>query len=750
MIISLLEIKNLGIFKDYRWNVNILGFERFNVIYGWTGSGKTTLSQLFSALERGEISAYPDLRFKIKTDDGEYSHEMPYGKQIRVFNQHYITENIDVSACKTNPIFILGEENKKLSEQIKADEKRLRGDPDKPDDLGMLKELELRNRDLLQKENDRHKLFTDIARTISQNLVGASTRTYRKNNAESDFEKLENQELLSDIEKHRYDATLRQQEKNLVDELVSNDIEENIDAILTDANSLLGTTVESLMIERLVENPEIYQWVEKGYELHMEKASEYCEFCNQPLPKERISELAAFFNEADRKLKTDIDNLHTRINELYSKIQNIDVTDKANLYNELRSDYLNSVHEFSTAKPDLLNDIIEIKREVKSKKLHTTESVKLSNSIDPAKFLSAINEVNIHIQKHNEKSRNFSDAKKEGEEKLRKHYLSEIFDDVKMYDSGIADLTRMRDLLEHGDPVDPHDIGIVGFRHRIDENKNKISQSGLACDEINDQLEIFLGRRELIFEVDEEGYIIRRHGEIAKNLSEGEKTAIAFVYFTISLKDRDFDVENGIVVIDDPISSLDSNSLFQAFAFLKNAVSDASQVFILTHNYDFLQLLLNWLQNVRNSHGKKSYYMIKNLDSNGQRVASIYVLDKLLRNYTSEYQYLFKLLYTFTPDGTIDSVYHYPNIARKVLDNFLMVMIPDNQSPYKKLEQIEFDTNKKTAIYKFTNDNSHTTGKGFDPSLVPEACKNIAYLLEMMETVFPEHYSVLKKSVTEE
>jgi len=750
MIKKFLEITNLGIFKDCSWGKTIPEFERFNIIYGWNGSGKTTLSQLFSALENGEISAYPDLKYKIETDEGEYSQGISYGKQIRVFNQHYITENIDVLACKTNPIFILGVENKKLSEIIKDDEKKLRGDPEKPEDLGMLKELELRKREHQQKTKDSGKLFSDIARTISTNLVGVSTRTYRKNNAERDFAELNSKELLSDTDKNKYELTLRQQEISIVAELKRGDLEEDTDAILSQAKSLFAITVETIMIARLIENSEISQWVEKGYQLHLEIASENCEFCNQPLPQERISELAAFFNEADKKLKADIDDLLTKINELYTKIQNIDVADKAHLYAELQSDYSSSVNEFSKAKQDLLEDITDFKSEVENKKLHTTESKILSKSINPTKFFSAIHEVNIHIRSHNKKSRNFSEAKKEAEEKLRKHYLSEIWDDVKTFDSDIANLYKMIDLLEHGNPDDPNDIGITGLKNRVDQNKNKISQSGLACDEINDQLEIFLGRRELVFEVDKEGYTIRRHGEIANNLSEGEKTAIAFVYFTISLKDRDFDIENGIVVIDDPISSLDSNSLFQAFAFLKNGVVQAYQVFILTHNYDFLQLLLNWLQNVPNSQGKKSYCMIKNHLCDGRRVADIDVLDKLLRNYISEYQYLFKLLYTFTPNGTIDSVYHFPNIARKVLDNFLMIMIPDNRSPYKKLERIKFDPNKKTAIYKFTNDQSHITGKGFDPSLVSEAHNNISYLLEMMETVFPEHYKILKQSVSEQ
>ena len=139
--------------------------------------------------------------------------------------------------------------------------------------------------------------------------------------------------------------------------------------------------------------------------------------------------------------------------------------------------------------------------------------------------------------------------------------------------------------------------------------------------------------------------------------------------------------------------------------------------------------------------------MIKNLTSGSKRIAKLDVLDKLLIDYPSEYQYLFKTLYSFSPDGTIESVYHLPNIARKVLDNFLMIMIPDNSSSYQKLGKINFDENKKTAIYKFTNDQSHITGKGFDPSLPSEAQNVISYLLEMMKTVFPAHYEILENSI---
>ena len=39
------------------------------------------------------------------------------------------------------------------------------------------------------------------------------------------------------------------------------------------------------------------------------------------------------------------------------------------------------------------------------------------------------------------------------------------------------------------------------------------------------------------------------------------------------------------------------------------------------------------------------------------------------------------------------------------------------------------------------------TGKGFDPALVAETQKNTSYLLEMIETLAPKHYTGLVKTV---
>jgi wobble nucleotide-excising tRNase len=100
------------------------------------------------------------------------------------------------------------------------------------------------------------------------------------------------------------------------------------------------------------------------------------------------------------------------------------------------------------------------------------------------------------------------------------------------------------------------------------------------------------------------------HVEIAQNLSEGEKNFIAFLYFYETVKGsvRVTDAsKDKIVIIDDPVSSMDSSALFLVASMVQemmevcknNGVLDADsdkekyikQIFILTHNVYFHQQL---------------------------------------------------------------------------------------------------------------------------------------------------------------
>lgn len=761
MISKLRKIKNLGlVFSDYSWDTRLSSFKRFNLIYGWNGSGKTTLSRLFEAISGVPIT---DLEYEIEDEAGKkYKQGEVFTQKIRVFNQEYIQKNVKILESRVNSISILlGEENKELIEKIEEDRKLLDGDPvADPAIPGKVLQHAGFIVDRGRKSNEHDAKFTEIAKTIGAAIGGNALRDYRKPQAERDFGNLATKLELTEQDLEKCSLSAKQESLSEIYPLVLKKVRNKdgieceiptlLKTITEEANLLLLKTVESEVITRLASNADISDWVEQGFHLHKKHAADVCEYCLQKVPVARIEQLARHFNEADKGLKDSLDSLVENLQKVDPAIRSLEIPDRARFYLELQDVCDTQRLSFESAKQAVLNGIAKLIEELKSKKAKTTETLILVSKPNIDDFSVSIEAVNKTIATHNKTTSDFEDVKRQAVQKLKLHYLSTIFDEVKILN---ADITKL------GEDIGLLGIEISDIQKRITENMAKVSSQHKACDDINKKLATFLGHQELTFvphtkkeagENGEEkevvtGYHIMRGDTPAMYLSEGEKTAIAFVYFVVHLGDQDFEAKNGIIVIDDPISSLDSNSLYQAFSFLKNAVKDGKQVFVLTHSFDFLKLLINW----RRSAGGAGYYMIKNNFPGNVRCAYIDKMDKELCDYESEYHYLFKLLKQLRDeqDDSIAKAYPVPNIARKVWDTFLMFSVPNGErSSYRKMDVLKadgFDEQKLDAIYKFTNDQSHITGSGFDPALVPETKKVIKELFEMMEKISPGHFRII-------
>ncbi|MBK0327752.1 AAA family ATPase [Rhodobacteraceae bacterium F11138] len=752
MLTTIESVDALGVFDKYRKDASLGPFERFNVLYGMNGSGKTTLSRLFLSLNAGENESYPELKYTVSSSDGQFKQGQNFPRKVRVFNSDYVESNIGEIEGQLNPIFIVGEENKTLVSQIEADEAKL---------ASLEAEQKLKEGEKSKLELARGKVFTDIAKIIASDTSGQVTRTYRKPEAEKAYAALKAAATLTDEELAVHSTTLRQSSLEKVPKLdigkVSLDrdgaaidvpVLEAIAELTITVQALCLRTSDSLAVKRLQENPDIAAWVEKGLSLHHDHKSETCEYCLQPIPQQRLEELAKHFNDSDRLLKEEIEVVIDVLASLRARIEALAYPARAQLYEELRDDLKGATATLKTSQKTALTHLDEALKSLKDKLVRRTEAVESGLSeYDSAPFVTSLGALNEVLDRHNKKTEDFEKHASDARAAIETHHLSAIGPDVTKYDTDIQALKDRLTVIADGDPS-KGEHGISALRGSITANRAKVSNTAEAAERLSGLLQTFLGRDELKFEPEGDGYRIMRGSQAATRLSEGEKTAITFIYFIVQLEDQDFDITEGIVVIDDPISSLDSNSVYQAFSFLKNSVKDAKQVFLLTHNFDFLKLLLNWLNNIPKSKKQTSHYMLLcNIQADGTRTALIKPLDKELRQNESEYSWLFKQLYNFRSDGSIAGSYHIPNIARKVLEAFLDFYYPASETLYKKLERVEFDAIKKTALMKFANDLSHPTGKGFDPALVPETQKNVRYLLEMIETVSPIHFKSLKDSI---
>src|SRR5699024_8970888 len=162
--------------------------------------------------------------------------------------------------------------------------------------------------------------------------------------------------------------------------------------------------------------------------------------------------------------------------------------------------------------------------------------------------------------------------------------------------------------------------GEKGHKKRIEEEavelQNQLTSVLPSIHKINTLLNSFGFTNFQLAESDEQGNykIVRENGEDAnETLSEGEKTFITFLYFYQLINgsnDQDKVNTSRIIVIDDPISSLDSNILFIVSNLINNLKqkirnndSNFKQLIILTHNVYFHKEI-----SFNKSHGSKKLH----------------------------------------------------------------------------------------------------------------------------------------------
>ncbi|WP_439544002.1 AAA family ATPase [Hyphomicrobium sp.] len=743
MLTAIRKIEGLGVFASYTAAADLASFGQYNVIYGENGSGKTTLSRLFAVLETGRHDDHPDLNFTIATATGQVTPAQNFSRAVRVFNADYIEANIGQFDGPLRPILIVGKENRALVDEVSR-EKALHRD--------RTKRIDAANASVEKLENDKGKLFSAIAKTIGEATSGSTLRQYRKPDAERALAQDPNPAALTQDALDTHRATVRQEQMEALPPFTAPQLRTGADTddILTMAGALprqLGVltvrTAQQGAIARLAETPALAAWAEEGLHLHEAHGTDRCAFCDQTLPPARLAALAEHFGAEDQRLKEEIEAATGRVTSITDTLAGWTLPARALLYAELRDGYDAAVTDFSQARAALSGQLADVRAAFDRKLRERARSYSDPVTLDIVPMTAAAEAIGDIIARHNAKCAGFDEAKAAARTALEKHYLSTVADQVREFDAAIAEQRALATGLTDGsaDQTDPRSV--KALTSSIEEKQAQISSAHAGGAALTASLRSFLGRTDLQFESDKDGYRVHRHGKPASRLSEGEKTAIAFLHFLVQLRDQSFDLAEGVVVIDDPISSLDSASMYQAFGFLKNAVKDAKQVFLLTHNFDFLQLLLNWLKNMRKD--RRAFYMLVCTEAEDRRHARLAPLDKLLMEHPTEYHFLFKVLHEFRSDGTIQSSYHIPNVARKVLETFLEFHLPSNASLYDKMEAVDFDPQKKTVVYKFANDLSHATGKGFDPALVAETQKSVSYLLEMIKAVAPLHYDGLAK-----
>ena len=764
MITKTAKLNKFGIFHNFKWNNDIPEFKKFNLIYGWNRSGKTTFSRVFSACEKKSTTfkQYPkDGKFEIKVHAGtniKSSEIKNCSLPIKVFNHDFIDENISFDPSDTcNPIVYVSEEDiesKKKLEALKQNNRKLVANFESSQNEKIKSEA--------ADENFRISTAQNIKTTIGNLKVRDKYYDYDKSNLRTVLDDIgiDNFSNLSDEDFDKYKQLINseaKQEQIAFSEYELNFIFDN-QSITSFANiylaleQLLSKKIVSETLERLKDEQDLSNWVKQGFDLHKQKEeAEKCLFCQKPLDDGFLKSLSKHFSKDYEKLQS---NITIFISELENLKKEKYPKKNSGLYSDLLSKYqqqAKNINDVIDKQNKWINEATKKLQEKYKDPLSIINSPKKPESYKSA-YNKIIDELNMIIQRHNEKVNNHDKDVKAAKEKLE-HHLIAVAIDEQNYKQIKLDL---HDSLEKERKAKEE---LKSNTEEIKTLEQKTSNIGKALQKINKHLEEFFGRKEIQLEFDDgkKGYIIKRDGLPAINLSEGEKTAIAFSYFIVKAQEKDFNVNEGIIFIDDPISSFDLNFIYHCYSVIKNHFKNTGQLFISTHNFELFNLVKDWYtgKNRRGGNGNIcEFYMIENTIIDNKRHSHLKQLEETLRNFKSEYHFLFARLNHFLNNSSPEfaDFYIIGNIARRFLEIFTNFKIPTTVDLFSKLVQLDtknINDTEKEKVYRLIQEFSH----GSDPTSTiehkdkSESQEAIKVLLNIVKESDSKHYELLKKSL---
>ncbi|GAB7545545.1 ATP-binding protein [Cupriavidus sp. 8B] len=766
------KLQGYRIFRNFKWD-GLPDFGRYNLIYGWNGAGKTSLSTLFRFLQRREA---PDANAVellleggvLKGTDFDSATAPP----IRVFNRDFVDRNVfEVPGHELPPVFYLGEDSSNKQKQI-AELLQLRDD--------LQKQITSTEKGLEVATTEFNTFCTSQARSIRNLLLGDA----RYNNYEAPkFKELMRRLAiaavatapLEEAERKRLEEAIQGKAMPKLPQPTSENIQLHELTIAVSAE--LQVTVVSSSIEKLVHSPALADWVEKGMHLHDETET-LCQFCDQPLSVLRLEALAAHFNDNFKAHQERLQKLLDTVGSLRSESLAKTIPERSALYPHLHSEFDAAMGQLKSQTLYVETYLKGLQRALEEKLKEPFRSLELTHYIPRidfqtdsgfAKFFefifngvsaigafsgfSAVQRLLKLVQAHNAYTDNFDAAAASARDALELDEGVKALKEWRSRSEAVANSTSA--LEEAREKLGP----IAG---QVEGLQRDIRQHLKPAEELNREMAAYLGRDELHFEAKDTGYTIMRGPQPAMHLSDGERTAIAFMYFLKTLSDAAFDLQNGIVVIDDPVSSLDANSLYCAFGYMKTRTKDAKQLFILTHNFGFFRQVKNWFNyagNLRSNPYDPSksktthFYMLAPTVEDGQRSATLRTLDPLLHEYESEYHYLFRCI----NDGakaaapkSLAEVYGLPNIARRLLESFLSFRVPGRAGNLAhQLEALDGDAAAKARIVRFLHTHSHMeqVEPDHDLSVLSEAPAVLADLLGLIQTNDKNHYDAMMRII---
>lgn len=597
-MITSINIKNVATYDPVN-GVDITDLKKVNFFFGFNGSGKSTIAKYLHNLSLDADSQNPDFGHCSNVGYNITQH------QILTFNEDFIDENFKRNR-DLKGVFSLNQSNAIIDQQITDEEALIRNY-----EFLIRKyngKIDTFNNDKKAKYNALLNHCWNQRATFSTFTKISLAQSGSKSNHLQEIKKiLQNpigqvlplQDLIDNYQS-LYEKELKKigLKVDVQTYLAIRRLEVRLDVLLQEV--IVGN--EDVDIAGLIQTLNSRNWVEQGLKF-LENLDSTCPFCQKPtIDSELKEQFSKFFDETYKKKIVEIEGLRNSYKQKSSSfLANITAIQNEFNPNNRVSNLVIALTSLFDDNLDVINYKIEHSNERKAIASLSTEKVELSEII---KLIKANDQL-------------FEDADSNRRtllEDIWKFIANNCQQEIQTDEDRVLKYTRLAALAN--ELKAKNERNIATSRQKIKTLRSQTVSTADTVDEINLILKNagFEG-----FEIAEKDrvnnisrYFLKRPNSTSSNpvfesLSEGEKNFISFLYFYQLCLGTDDLQNNGskkkIIVIDDPVSSLDSQSMFIVSTLIHSLIlrkandnrpnrmllknTDILQVFVLTHNFYF-------------------------------------------------------------------------------------------------------------------------------------------------------------------
>lgn len=723
-MISSISLKNVATYNSS--NEEIIIPKKINFIFGNNGSGKTTISNL--------ISNDTDVLFKeckIKWEDDKKL-------KVLVYNRDFVKENFN-SETKLRGIFTLGEESEETYKKIedynrtkKEKETLLYKNRCEENELKEeLKKLKTKYVDILWE--DYKRIYCDKTPELFKGFI-KSKETFFDN-----IVSINNNEENVEFDKVIEDYNLLYKNDNQIKDLIININKERINELINDS-ILKQPIIENtdIKLSEVIEELNNSTWVQDGLQ-YLSKEKQICPFCQQSVELDFINKMYELFGGKFKENKNKFYKIKIELEENINNIKNL-INNHFDDINDSKI-IISATKKFDT----IINEL--------NKKNNDLRYVcNISDSLQEIDDLyEYINQINVKISINNEKINHITEAKNELCISSKQFIRNSFENKYSLYLSEKEIIENK--ITQNIDITKKVDNEIGELVEKIKELENSVTSISKTINNINDILKKFnYNNFRLKENEDNLTYsIIRPNGEDAsETLSEGEFHFISFLYFynlVFGSRNRSGLTEEHILVIDDPVTSMDNNTLFIISTLIRDLIElckedrrHIKQIFVLSHNLYFFKEVSYGYDTMRKANIWLNYFIVNKF--NGLSSISNYQSNNPVKN---SYEILWEQLRKkdYSDESNL-------NVMRRILEQYLNII--GMKGPNNKNNELinKFEGNEKIivkSLLSYINDGSHSIMDGL--SIASDVNSN-KLAFDVFEKIFlilnqENHYKMMMK-----